>query len=418
MIGDVLLDCAWAGETLAGFENHAGRTILGRGRGAARPGRRRLRQRRRSPASRAAGSGASTAPTFTARCCRATRGSPTACSPTRSRTAPAGGRARAARRQPRARGARGRRGAGARARRPLGPAWVDGLLVEPDHVPARVDGRRRRRGRSRASGSRRPTRSVVDVADVRRDLLERPAVPHRALPLLQLLERHAPSPSGPGVPGRPSRLPIQSEPRYTAGSPGRQRWTKRFIGGCRTISSSSSSENSRAPRTAASCVSTSSSERCERSAPKMMWTTWRSPGRPVGRDRLGDRDRALELRGSSQSPSSSPSSRRERLRQRLAAVDAAARQQPVLLAGLLLAAEQHAVLPAQQRRRRGRAAPSVPRRAEAADAPLGLGQLVDLDELDLGHAAGRRAARSASPARRRTSLARSVFSRSTSSSPR
>ena len=28
MIGDVLLDCSWAGETLAGFENHAGRTIL------------------------------------------------------------------------------------------------------------------------------------------------------------------------------------------------------------------------------------------------------------------------------------------------------------------------------------------------------------------------------------------------------
>jgi CobQ-like glutamine amidotransferase family enzyme len=28
MIGDVLLDCEWASETLAGFENHAGRTLL------------------------------------------------------------------------------------------------------------------------------------------------------------------------------------------------------------------------------------------------------------------------------------------------------------------------------------------------------------------------------------------------------
>jgi len=28
MIGDVLLECTWAGETLAGFENHAGRTYL------------------------------------------------------------------------------------------------------------------------------------------------------------------------------------------------------------------------------------------------------------------------------------------------------------------------------------------------------------------------------------------------------
>ncbi|HEU5362786.1 MAG TPA: hypothetical protein VFU56_05545 [Gaiellaceae bacterium] len=31
MIGDVLLECDWAGETLAGFENHAGRTILDEG---------------------------------------------------------------------------------------------------------------------------------------------------------------------------------------------------------------------------------------------------------------------------------------------------------------------------------------------------------------------------------------------------
>ncbi len=31
MIGDVLLDCEWAGRTLAGFENHAGRTVLEKG---------------------------------------------------------------------------------------------------------------------------------------------------------------------------------------------------------------------------------------------------------------------------------------------------------------------------------------------------------------------------------------------------
>jgi lipid II isoglutaminyl synthase (glutamine-hydrolysing) len=31
MIGDVLLDCDWAGRTLAGFENHAGRTLLDEG---------------------------------------------------------------------------------------------------------------------------------------------------------------------------------------------------------------------------------------------------------------------------------------------------------------------------------------------------------------------------------------------------
>jgi CobQ-like glutamine amidotransferase family enzyme len=34
MIGDVLLDCAWSGRTLAGFENHAGRTHLDEGAAA------------------------------------------------------------------------------------------------------------------------------------------------------------------------------------------------------------------------------------------------------------------------------------------------------------------------------------------------------------------------------------------------
>jgi CobQ-like glutamine amidotransferase family enzyme len=28
MIGDVVIDCDWAGEQLAGFENHGGRTLL------------------------------------------------------------------------------------------------------------------------------------------------------------------------------------------------------------------------------------------------------------------------------------------------------------------------------------------------------------------------------------------------------
>jgi lipid II isoglutaminyl synthase (glutamine-hydrolysing) len=31
MIGDVLLQCDWAGQTLAGFENHAGRTYVDEG---------------------------------------------------------------------------------------------------------------------------------------------------------------------------------------------------------------------------------------------------------------------------------------------------------------------------------------------------------------------------------------------------
>ena len=86
MIGDVLLDCAWAGQTLAGFENHAGRTILDEG---AEPLGRVVSgfgNDGASAATRVAAGTGSTAPTSTGRCCRATRGSPTTCWPRRSPT--------------------------------------------------------------------------------------------------------------------------------------------------------------------------------------------------------------------------------------------------------------------------------------------------------------------------------------------
>ena len=114
-----------------------------------------------------------------------------------------------------------------------------------------------------------------------------------------------------------------------------------------------------------------------------MWTTCRSPGRQSGAI-----DSATAIGPSKPRLVPEPELLAElapqRLVERLAAVDAAAREQPVLLAGLLLPAEQHAVVPADQRGDADARRPSMPRRAEAADAPLGVGQLVDLDELDLG----------------------------------
>ena len=77
MIGDVLLDCAWAGETLAGFENHAGRTLLDDGARAARTRDQRVRQRRRIGLRGLPRPARSTARTSTARCCHETRGSRT-----------------------------------------------------------------------------------------------------------------------------------------------------------------------------------------------------------------------------------------------------------------------------------------------------------------------------------------------------
>ena len=121
MIGDVLLECELEpGErrTLAGFENHAGRTILERGRRAARPRRRGLRQRRRERLRGLPASAGRSARTSTARCSRGTPGSPTGCSPRRW---PRDGR-RAPELEPLAdeleeRGARGLRRARARPRR-------------------------------------------------------------------------------------------------------------------------------------------------------------------------------------------------------------------------------------------------------------------------------------------------------------
>ena len=81
----------------------------------------------------------------------------------------------------------------------------------------------------------------------------------------------------------------------------------------------------------------------------MMWTTWRSPGASRGAiesaTAIGPSNVnvVLDRRAPRAARGGAP-------RQRLAAVDPAARQQPVLLARLLLAAEQHAVLPAQERR--------------------------------------------------------------------
>ena len=90
MIGDVLLECELepgVRRTLAGFENHAGRTLLDPG---AEPLGRvvaRLRQRRRERLRGLPRRAARSARTSTARSSRGTRGSPTGCSRRRSRTA-------------------------------------------------------------------------------------------------------------------------------------------------------------------------------------------------------------------------------------------------------------------------------------------------------------------------------------------
>ena len=153
----------------------------------------------------------------------------------------------------------------------------------------------------------------------------------------------------------------------------------------------------------------------------MMCTTCFADERALRRDRVDDRDRALDRQISSSMPTSSRELAVQRVDEALADVDAAAGQQPVLAAArLLVPAEQDAILPAEERRdpdaRLERH--QADGRAEASHAALALRQLVDLDRLDAGHLERRRAARCACRARRRTSRASSVFSRMTFSSPR
>ena len=209
-----------------------------------------------------------------------------------------------------------------------------------------------------------------------------------------------------------------TRPGRRAASGARKRW----IGGCRTISSSSSASNSRWPRTAASReVDAPRASGPPRSPAKMMWTTCFAAKRALRRDRVDDRDRALRPAISSSIADLLASSRCERVDEALARVDAAAREQPVL-ASPGFSCRQSRIRSCQrssaETRMRG-SAPSRRRtsrsRARRARSPAARRPRRGST---LAAPAARRAARSASPARRRTARARSVLSRTTRSSPR
>ena len=186
------------------------------------------------------------------------------------------------------------------------------------------------------------------------------------------------------------------------GRPGCQRWTKRLIGGWTTISSSSSSEKSREAADRG-VVRLDVLERAVREVgaeddvDDVAFAGSSNRARSSRRPRSG-----LRACRPSQIPSSSPSSRRSapsasrrRRRLRRGAASTPCRASP--------GGRAAPVLPAQERRRRGPRLPSVPLDDPKPRTPRSrFGQLVDLDELDRGEAAGRRAARSASRARRRT----------------
>src|SRR5947207_5471449 len=189
-------------------------------------------------------------------------------------------------------GARGRRDHRARAqvrrqeehRRRAGPVEVERvgrprveedraavelrLQVDPPRRAARdVVDRRRRRGRleqrpDRGQHGRLAARRLADERADRAGLEVELAGGTVAVDRDALQRRHGWFSYG-----------AQSEPRYTAGSPGCQRRRKRWMGGWMTISASSVRSNRRCPRTAASWEVTVSSERPERSPAKTMCTT-------------------------------------------------------------------------------------------------------------------------------------------------
>ena len=181
MIGDVLLDVRarpGSRRQLAGFENHAGRTLLDPGAEAARTGRARLRQRRRV---RVRGMQARRTPsgrTCTARCFLETRGLPTGCSRRRWRT-----RARASRLPSRRcpTSSRQRRSAWRRSGRGGAADGAESGITEP------TSRRGRRRDRPAASaggsgGSADGACIVVELAQEERTMARAPRRPARRPP--------------------------------------------------------------------------------------------------------------------------------------------------------------------------------------------------------------------------------------------
>ena len=118
----------------------------------------------------------------------------------------------------------------------------------------------------------------------------------------------------------------------------------------------------------------------------MMWTTCFAAKCALRRDRVDERDGALD-RDLVFDADLLAQLAVQRVDEAFARVDPASRQEPVLAAPrLLVAAEQDPVLPAQQRRDAdaGLERQSDGRRAEAAHAALAVGQLPDLDRIDAG----------------------------------